>query len=48
MIFGTIVGTFSSIFIASPLLYHFNKNRKLLKFVEEKETKKEENTRYVV
>lgn len=48
MIFGTIVGTFSSIFIASPLLYEFNKNRKLMKFVEEKDDKKEENTRYVV
>jgi preprotein translocase subunit SecF len=29
MIFGTIVGTFSSIFIASPLLFEINKNKKL-------------------
>lgn len=29
MLFGTIVGTFSSIFIASPLLYDMNKNKKL-------------------
>ena len=29
MIFGTIIGTYSSIFIASPLLYEFNKNKTL-------------------
>ena len=29
MIFGTIVGTYSSIFVASPLLYEMNKNKKL-------------------
>lgn len=29
MIFGTIIGTYSSIFIASPLLYLANKNKKL-------------------
>jgi preprotein translocase SecF subunit len=29
MIFGTIVWTYSSIFIASPLLYEINKNKKL-------------------
>ncbi|MDQ7008761.1 MAG: protein translocase subunit SecF [Candidatus Gracilibacteria bacterium] len=29
MIFGTLVGTYSSIFIASPLLYEMNKNKKL-------------------
>ena len=29
MIFGTIIGTYSSIFIASPLLYIANKNKKL-------------------
>jgi len=29
MIFGTIVGTYSSIFIASPLFYMVNKNKKL-------------------
>ncbi len=36
MLFGTIVGTYSSIFIASPLLYQINKNKTL------KEYKKEE------
>ncbi len=34
MIFGTIVGTYSSIFIASPLLYEFNKNKKLSEYKE--------------
>lgn len=29
MIFGTIVGTYSSIFIAAPILYQVNKNKKL-------------------
>jgi len=29
MLFGTIIGTYSSIFIASPFLYEFNKNKKL-------------------
>jgi len=29
MLFGTIIWTYSSIFIASPLLYEFNKNKKL-------------------
>ncbi len=29
MIFGTLVGTYSSIFIASPILYQVNKNKKL-------------------
>lgn len=29
MIFGTIIGTYSSIFIASPLLYMANKNKKI-------------------
>lgn len=29
MIFGTLVGTYSSIFIASPILYEVNKNKKL-------------------
>jgi len=27
--FGTIVGTYSSIFIAAPILYESNKNKKL-------------------
>lgn len=34
MIFGTIVGTYSSIFIASPLLYQLNKDKKLSKYVQ--------------
>jgi preprotein translocase subunit SecF len=34
MLFGTIIGTYSSIFIASPLLYEFNKNKKLGKYKE--------------
>ncbi len=34
MIFGTIIGTYSSIFIASPLLYEFNKNKKLSEYRE--------------
>ena len=29
MIFGTLVGTYSSIFIASPILYDFNKNKEI-------------------
>lgn len=34
LIFGTIVGTFSSIFIASPLLYDINKNKELKQYVK--------------
>ena len=34
MLFGTIIGTYSSIFIASPLLYEFNKNKKLSEYKE--------------
>lgn len=34
MIFGTLVGTFSSIFIASPLLYEINKNKELKVYVK--------------
>lgn len=41
MIFGTIVGTFSSIFIASPLLYEINKNKELQVYVK-KELKEED------
>ena len=29
MIFGTIVWTYSSIFIAAPILYEINKNKKI-------------------
>jgi len=32
MLFGTIIGTYSSIFIASPLLFEFNKNKKLSEY----------------
>ncbi len=34
MLFGTIIGTFSSIFIASPLLYEINKNAIITEFVK--------------
>ncbi len=34
MIFGTVVGTYSSIFIASPLLYEFNKSKDLSQYKE--------------
>ncbi len=34
MIFGTIVGTYSSIFIASPLLYQLNKDKTISKYVK--------------
>lgn len=34
MLFGTIIGTFSSIFIASPLLYEFHKNITLTEFIK--------------
>ncbi|MBT3729188.1 hypothetical protein HOG27_03875 [bacterium] len=29
MILGTLIGTYSSIFIAAPILYEVNKNKKL-------------------
>jgi preprotein translocase subunit SecF len=29
MLFGTIIGTYSSIFIAAPILYQVNKSKKL-------------------
>ncbi len=32
MLFGTIIGTYSSIFIASPLLFEFNKKKKLSEY----------------
>ncbi len=34
MMFGTIIWTYSSIFIASPLLYELNKNKKLSEYKE--------------
>jgi len=41
MIFGTIVWTYSSIFIASPMLFELNKN-KIIKAYEKKEVKPED------
>ncbi len=41
MIFGTIIGTYSSIFIASPLLYQVNKNN-ILSVYEKKEINPED------
>ncbi len=38
MMFGTIIGTYSSIFIASPLLYEFNKNKKLSEYKEKEKS----------
>jgi preprotein translocase subunit SecF len=35
MIFGTIVGTYSSIFVASPILYQVNKNKNLTVYKKE-------------
>ena len=35
MIFGTLIGTFSSIFIASPLLYEINKNKELKEYIKQ-------------
>ena len=32
MLYGTIIGTYSSIFIASPLLFEFNKDKKLSEY----------------
>jgi preprotein translocase subunit SecF len=37
MLFGTIVGTFSSIFIASPLLYEFHKKSAISEYVKKEE-----------
>ena len=34
MMFGTIVGTYSSIYIASPLLYEFNRKKKITEYKE--------------
>lgn len=42
MLFGTIVGTFSSIFIASPLLYEFHKNATLSVYQKKEERTEEE------
>jgi len=41
LIFGTIIWTYSSIFLASPLLYEINKNKKITVYVK-KELKEED------
>jgi len=41
MLFGVIIGTYSSIFIASPLLYEMNKNKTISEY-KEKENKIED------
>ncbi len=46
MLFGTIIGTFSSIFIASPLLYEIHKKTTLSKYV--KKVEKTESEKLVV
>ena len=35
MIFGTLIGTYSSIFIASPILYEVNKRKALSVYKKE-------------
>ncbi len=42
MLFGTIVGTFSSIFIASPLLYEFHKHATLSEYIKREELSEED------
>jgi preprotein translocase subunit SecF len=37
MLFGTIIGTFSSIFIASPLLYEFNKKAIISEYIKKED-----------
>jgi preprotein translocase subunit SecF len=41
MLYGTIIGTFSSIFIASPLLYEFHK-KTVLTVYEKKENRNDD------
>jgi preprotein translocase subunit SecF len=38
MLYWTVIGTFSSIFIASPLLYEMNKNKKIVIIEKRKES----------
>lgn len=45
MIYGTLIGTYSSIFISSPMLFDFNKNEKI-ELYERKEVREED--KYVV
>lgn len=42
MLFGTIIGTFSSIFIASPLLYEFNKNAIITEYIKREDITEED------
>lgn len=42
MLFGTIIGTFSSIFIASPLLYEFHKNVVLSEYIKKEDYSEED------
>jgi len=42
MLFGTIIGTFSSIFIASPLLYELHKNSVLSEYVKKEDYSEED------
>lgn len=42
MMFGTIVGTFSSIFIASPLLYELHKKTALSEYIKQEELSEED------
>jgi preprotein translocase subunit SecF len=46
MLYGTIIGTFSSIFIASPLLYEFHK--KTILTVYEKKADRTDEDKMVV
>lgn len=42
MLFGTIVGTFSSIFIASPLLYVFHKESTISEYIKQEDLSEED------
>lgn len=42
MLFGTIIWTFSSIFIASPLLYEFNKNAIITEYIKREDITEED------
>lgn len=44
MLFGTIIGTFSSIFIASPLLYEFHKKSTIREYVKRDELSEDDKT----
>ncbi len=37
MLFGTLVGTYSSLFLAAPLLYEFHKNKTLSVYIQQEE-----------